>query len=319
MPYLTSSTNHSPSQPSQPYTPIESNLPSSALSSNRNSAAPNHSVDLHRGSGDFDDSRRGSVDSRMYQHMDALRLGGPTSPYNQSANASQSSLASSLQQQRGIQNGSIRYSAGSGISSPGAWGRTNGVPTSLGARVASRIAPPIVEHPRSEGMFAAEPVRGQPWAFPDPDAPGIRPGSTISRRNSAASSFTNSLYSDLNRPLPHGQQGMTSCEAKNCTYTDNAVELPDHHHHTSMPAHERIAVLKGDPDSPTNGTPYSRTPELRVTHKLAERKRRSEMKDCFEQLRIKLPAGQNNKSSKWETLARGKYCVSPSEFFLTRM
>lgn len=287
MPYLNSSTDHSPNQPPQPYTPTEPNIPLSAFSSNRNSAAPNHSIDLtqHRGSGDFDDSRRNSVDSRVHQGMDSLRLGGPASPYNQSANASQSSLASSLQQQRGIQTNGLRLSGGSGPISPH-WSRSS-VPRSLEARLPGRIAPPIMEHPRSEGMFAAEPVRGQPWAFPDPDASGVRPGSTISRRNSQASSFTNSIYSELSRPLPQGQQ-----------------ELPNHHHHTAMPTHDRVSNLKGDPESPANATPYSRTPELRVTHKLAERKRRSEMKDCFEQLRAKLPANQNNKSSKWETLAR---------------
>lgn len=224
MPYLTSSTTHSPSQQTTPYTPTDPHLPGSAFSSNRNSAAPNHSLDLsqHRGSGDFADSRRGSVDSRMHQGMDSLRLGGPTSPYNQSANASQSSLASSLQQQRGIQTNSLRLSSGSGPISPH-WSRSS-VPRGVEARLPGRIAPPILEHPRSEGMFAAEPVRGQPWAFPDPDASSARPESTISRRNSQASSFTNSIYSELNRPLPSGQHGMW-LELKSDLYT-NTVRTP---------------------------------------------------------------------------------------------
>jgi hypothetical protein len=80
--------------------------------------------------------------------------------------------------------------------------------------------------------------------------------------------------------------------------------MPGTHHHSLQ--HKQVSALASEADSPEANSPYSRTPALRNSHKIAERKRRTEMKHLFDALRNQIPASHGSKSSKWEILSKGE-------------
>jgi len=85
-------------------------------------------------------------------------------------------------------------------------------------------------------------------------------------------------------------------------HADIAADATTHHHTLQ---HRTIQGLQNEGTPSLGVGNYSRTPELRVSHKLAERKRRSEMKDLFEDLNKAVPSNGGTKASKWEILTKG--------------
>lgn len=205
-------------------------------------------------------------------NLNQLALNHPTSPYD-STNASQTSLTSSLQQQRGIP----RLNGASNQFSPM---HSRPVPRAgLPPRQAPQIAPPGSRSGGVSNPTANTPTKGEPWAFPeDPEVDDDDMGLSSPTSSRHASLASSSLHD-------HGNYSHASLQPRSVT---------------SLQSGDSIA---------TTGN-YSRTPELRVSHKLAERKRRSEMKDLFDQLNTILPNSPGNKSSKWEVLTKGKLAAS---------
>ena len=81
--------------------------------------------------------------------------------------------------------------------------------------------------------------------------------------------------------------------------------MPGTHHHSLQ--HKQVTSLASEAESPEATSPYSRTPALRNSHKIAERKRRTEMKSLFDTLRAQIPASHGSKTSKWEILSKGMF------------
>lgn len=261
-------------------------------------------------------SRRESVNSQLGNHMNDLRLAN--SPYA-SANQSTTSLQSSLQQQRNPHNAertSSRFSNGYQPS-------TQRLPEPMSPKV-SRTAPAITGPELGNIARAPEPTKGQAWAFPEevvqrlpsaarPESEGInRQGTSFldSRRSSLADSIASSQFT-TESGLPLGQRrledGMPPDYQRLSRASSELQGVTTSHHHHSL-QHKTINDLQSDAGSPSGGSqPYSRTPELRVSHKLAERKRRTEMKDLFDNLRDMMPQERGSKASKWEILTKGMF------------
>jgi Helix-loop-helix DNA-binding domain len=156
-------------------------------------------------------------------------------------------------------------------------------------RITPHLAPPISA--TAPGTFADRYPQSRTYPYPHPNAPHPTPGYPYafpdpqfdSVRDSPANSSSNTSH-----PTVHYQRS-----------------LPSIH-----PIHEQ-SIRDSDVSSLNGQAPYSRSPELRVSHKLAERKRRKEMKDLFDELRDSLPVDKTLKTSKWEILSKGTVIIRP--------
>jgi hypothetical protein len=245
-------------------------------------------------------SRRESVDSRINQGFHDMRLGN--SPYA-SHNQSTTSIHTTMQQHRNprpaLDNLAVhRISNGY---QPSAERNPDGHPKTM------RIAPAITGPATSQIARAAEPTKGQAWAFPEEEIqrmPSTGTGSLIdSRRSSIAESFASSQYTTESR-LPPGQRRLEETLSPYQRLSNASGEYSTVHHHSLQ--HKQLGDLRSEEAAAqaAGAQPYSRTPELRVSHKLAERKRRTEMKELFEQLRDLMPQERGSKASKWEILTK---------------
>lgn len=249
-------------------------------------------------------SRRESVDSRINQGLSDMRLGG--SPYT-SNNQSSTSIQNTLHAQRNPRPG-LEALAHHRISN-GYQPSAERNPETKVIRTAPTITGPTTGHIAR----AAEPTKGQAWAFPaeEDDKANNQSSYDLSRRSSITESIASSQFTTESR-LPPGQRRLEDGAEFSRM---NSSEFPPVHHHSMQ--HKQLADLQAEESNGATGSqPYSRTPELRVSHKLAERKRRTEMKELFDQLRDLMPQERGSKASKWEILTKGKHLITttPSSF-----
>jgi hypothetical protein len=157
-------------------------------------------------------------------------------------------------------------------------------------RITPHLAPPISSP--APGTFAERYPQSKTYPYPHPNAPHPTPGYPYA--------FPDPTFENV-REQPPPPPSVASSQADS-SHTQQSLHyqrsLPSIH-----PVHEQ-SIRDADMQSVTSSAPYSRSPELRVSHKLAERKRRGEMRGLFDELRDVLPVDKTLKTSKWEVLSK---------------
>ncbi|KAK9466913.1 hypothetical protein V1512DRAFT_262639 [Lipomyces arxii] len=156
-------------------------------------------------------------------------------------------------------------------------------------RVAPRVAPQITPQAYAPNPNAASPTKGFPYAFPDPGASLPPPQSQPQPQTHVQAPPAQTYYTTPGSSSP-------------------AVLAYNNPSRTSIDSYDRISTRSLDLDDAAMQLagvgPYSRSPELRQTHKIAERKRRKDMSMLYEDLKDLLPDEKGAKSSKHEILVR---------------
>ncbi|RKF72004.1 putative hlh transcription factor [Golovinomyces cichoracearum] len=259
-----------------------------------------------------DNARRESVDSRLGANFGEMRLAN--SPYV-SANPSTTSLQSNLAQQRNPSSALQERKSVPYLISHTLLPKYPRLidPDSMST---SRTAP-LITGPAKEAIArASEPTKGQAWAFPE--EPIHRNSSSACQSSESHAPLSNKLYGENRRDsypesvssiqyaaellLPPGQRRLEDGMPSEYNQKDSSKFKVSTHHHSLQ--HRQITELQTENECSNNSQPYSRTPELRVSHKLAERKRRLEMKDLFDNLRTLQSVERGAKASKWEILSK---------------
>lgn len=239
--------------------------------------------------------RRESVDSRINQGLSDMRLGSGYASNNQSTTSIQNTLHNQRNPRPGLEALAVHRIS-------------NGYQPSADRNPEPKIArtAPAITGPATGTIARAqEPTKGQAWAFPEEEITRVGPAHyEDSRRSSITESIASSQFTTESR-LPAGQRRLE--DSGEFARISNSSEFPSVHHHSMQ--HKQLMDLQAE--NGAGAQPYSRTPELRVSHKLAERKRRTEMKELFDQLRDLMPQERGSKASKWEILTKGMSLYTP--------
>ncbi|KAK9480706.1 hypothetical protein V1514DRAFT_325181 [Lipomyces japonicus] len=178
------------------------------------------------------------------------------------------------------------------------------------SQVSPRIAPPVVTFPFAPHPNAPSPTKGYPYAFPDPGS--LPPPATHLHQHQHQPP-----HPAIPPPPPPHPPSQQQQQQQQHYATSPPLSVPNQAgslSRASIDSYDRLSARSIDLDDSQHAAsastnfpglgPYSRSPELRQTHKIAERKRRRDMSLLYEDLKDILPDEKGVKSSKHELLVR---------------